>query len=240
MTDSGALSRRDLLLMFRRECGLTDLPVERLELALTHRSAAYEQSLAEDNERLEFLGDSVLGAITSEELYRRFNRESEGDLSKRRAHLVSRAQLGRRAEALGLGPLLVLGVGERKCGGARRRSILGGALEAVVGEIHLSLGFEAARRFALRHVIEPQLVAGAGKPFHGDFKSALQERTQKADGAVPEYRVLEQSGPDHARHFVVEVLIGGRSVGRGEGGRIKTAETAAARAALEALDAEES
>lgn len=236
MTGSEPLSRKDLVRMFLRECGLGALPAERLEQALTHRSASYEKGLAGDNERLEFLGDSILGAVTSEEIYRRFARESEGELSKRRAHLVSRAQLGRRAEALGLGPLLVLGVGERKCGGARRRSILGGALEAVIGEIHLTLGFEAARRFSLDHVIGPQLAEGAEKPFHGDYKSALQERTQKRDGSVPEYRLVEKSGPDHERRFVVEVLIDGRAVARGEGNRIKSAETAAARAAIENLD----
>jgi ribonuclease-3 len=161
---------------------------------------------------------------------------AEGDLSKLRSRVVSRALLGRRAEEMGIGPLMLLGRGERQTGGARRRSVLGSALEALIGAIHLRLGPAASDRFARQCVIAPILEKIQGDEAPGDSKSALQEWSQRVHGCVPEYRRISDSGPDHAKAFAVEVSVAGRTLARGEGPRIKSAENQAARRALEAIE----
>lgn len=230
-------SRDELLARFRAAHGLEDLPDEDLELALSHRSYGSEAVLP-DNERLEFLGDAVIGAIASEHLYLASPDADEGELSKVRAALVSRDSLGTRAEAMGIGPLLLLGVGEARTGGARRPSVLGGALEALVGAIHLRLGHDRAREFTLAHVVLPLLAErrGTRDPHHGDFKTAIQERTQSLGLGVPSYRIVEESGPDHAKFFRVALEVQGRRLAIGEGSRIKYAQNDAARLALADLD----
>ncbi len=234
-SESDSSSRAEALESFRRQYDLSDLPNSDLDLALTHRSRAYERALDADNERLEFLGDAILSAVASEYLYQTFPDDQEGNLSKKRGRLVSRALLGQRADELGLGPLLLLGVGEKKGGGEQRRSILGGALEALIGILYLRAGYEAAKKFVLDHVIIPLLPLLEEDSVEGDFKSALQEWTQRVHGSLPLYHRLADSGPDHDKTFWVEVEVKGERIAQGSGPRIKTAENEAARSALENL-----
>lgn len=214
--------------------GCSELDSEHLALALTHRSYAYEFGLAVDNERLEFLGDALISAITSEALFLSDPQADEGALSKRRSCLISRAVLGRRAVEMGIGDIILLGRGERETGGARRRSILGSALEAIVAAVYLSLGFDRARTFVLDHVLGP-LVAGATAEAVEDYKSALQEWTQQTMRTVPVYELIQETGPDHDKRFTVAVQLNGQRLATGEGRRIKLAENDAARQALETL-----
>ena len=208
--------------------GLQDLPVEELTLALTHRSYAFETGSTQDNERLEFLGDAVIAAVTAEYLFEIDPEASEGVMSKRRSRLVSRSVLGRRAIELGLGDIILLGRGERETGGARRRSTLGSALEAVTGIVYLRLGFESARRFIRTHILEPVAVQTVAEAAAWDYKTELQEWTQSRFREVPAYRRMGEEGPPHERMFHVQVEINGRAVAQGSGRRVKLAENEAA------------
>jgi ribonuclease-3 len=228
---------------------------ELLETALTHTSHAHEltsrgengASPVAHNEQLEFLGDAVLGLITSAELFDRFPSFQEGQLSKLRAHLVSERHLIRAANELHLGSFLLLGRGEEKSGGRAKPALLVDALEAVIGAMYLDGGFEDARRFVIEHVIEPELArAGAadatGLPLT-DFKSALQERAHALGRAQPDYVLIQEEGPEHQKTFTVEarIRVAGRTrpehVARAKGTTKKRAEQEAARLALALLDA---
>jgi ribonuclease-3 len=200
--------------------------------ALTHRSASQEVGDAPSYERLEFLGDAVLGMVAAEWLYNHVE-AAEGELSRRKGYLVSEPVLAALARRLGLGALLRLGVGEERSGGREKPSLLADALEAVIGALYLDGGLAAARR-----VVEP-LLAGAvagdrgGAPI--DAKTVLQERLQAMGHEPPEYRLVDAVGPDHQKRFTVECWAAGRRLGRGEGSSKKRAEQAAAAAALETL-----
>jgi ribonuclease-3 len=228
---------------------------ELLETALTHTSHAHEltsrgengASPVAHNEQLEFLGDAVLGLITSAELFDRFPSYQEGQLSKLRAHLVSERHLIRAANELHLGSFLLLGRGEEKSGGRAKPALLVDALEAVIGAMYLDGGFEDARRFVIEHVIEPELArAGAadaaGLPLT-DFKSALQERAHALGRAQPDYVLIQEEGPEHQKTFTIEarIRVAGRvrpeHVARAKGSTKKRAEQEAARLALALLDA---
>lgn len=236
---AGPSSREALMAAFRERHGLGAVPEADLNLALTHRSWAFENGQGPDNERLEFLGDSVISLVVSEFLLNEFPMENEGELSKRRARLVSRPMLGQRAAEMGLGPLLLLGVGEEKTGGSRRRSTLGGALEALVGTIHVRLGHEASRAFVLERIVGHLMAAAGGDDTaHGDYKSRLQEWTQSRHYCLPAYDLVEERGPDHEKQFVVDVILKGKTLARATGGRIKIAENEAARLALARLKRE--
>ena len=211
---------------------------ELCERALTHRSGAQEGPQDGEErasyERLEFLGDAVLGLLAGEWLYRRLPAD-EGELSKRKSFLVSEPVLAEHARALGLGPLLRLGVGEERSGGRDKPSLLADALEAVIGAVYLDGGLEAARR-----LVEPLLERSAAEYQRGaarrDAKTALQERLQAEGAALPEYRLAGSSGPDHEKQFVVECWAAGRCIGRGQGSSKKRAEQDAAADALARLD----
>lgn len=212
--------------------------------ALTHRSLAYEQSgsgdpAPEDNERLEFLGDAVVGLVTAESLYRRYPDLTEGALTRLRGALVSRRHLAEVAETLELGNYLRLGRGEERSGGRAKLALLANTMEAVIGAIYLDAGLDAARLLIENRVIEPsaltlrqQLQTGEGI---GDFKSALQELLQARKQGQPAYRTTGETGPDHRKRFFVEVRAGGESLAEGSGATRKTAEQDAARMALERL-----
>lgn len=206
---------------------------ELLEQALTHRSWAHErEEEVVHYERLEFLGDAVLGLITAEELYRNHPELPEGDLSKRKAFLVSRDVLARRSEELGLGELLRLGVGEERSGGREKASLLADAVEAVLGAVYLDGGLEAARKS-----LAALFTAGLARPGGGptDAKTHLQETVQARGWPLPEYRLVDAHGPDHAKRFTIEVLLRGVPAGRGHGRSKKLAEQEAAAVALAAL-----
>ncbi|WP_006747884.1 ribonuclease III [Thioalkalivibrio paradoxus] len=201
-----------------------------LEQALTHRSAG-----SRHNERMEFLGDAVLGLVIADALYERLPDAPEGDLTRLRAALVNRTALAELARAAGLEGALTLGQGERKSGGQRRESILADTLEALIGATYHAAGFEAARAFVLRLYAERLSDLPSAESLK-DPKTRLQEWLQGRGEALPEYRVLEISGPDHRRQFVVEVWLPSQGWGqRGAGSGRRRAEQAAAEAALERL-----
>lgn len=211
---------------------MTDLGM--LDRALTHSSYAFEHQLDYDNERLEFLGDSVLGLIVSEFLFLEHPTAREGFLSKLKSQIISRSILGKRAQELGLGELVLLGRGEALHGGRERPVLLGSALEAVVGAMYLDFGLDPMRSFLLNEIFAPARDLSNTDEF-GDYKSRLQEYVQKHYQAVPEYVIIEESGPDHNKRFVVDAIIMGNREGRGEGPRKKVAENQAAMRAYWAL-----
>lgn len=204
-----------------------------LTLALTHRSYAYEQGGLPTNERLEFLGDSVLGIVVTEELYRGFPEWSEGQLAKLRAAVVNAQALADVARTLDLGRHLLLGRGEETTGGRDKVSILADTLEAVIGAAYLDHGLEPSRAMVLR-LVHPLIARGAEMGAGLDWKTSLQEAAAAASLGAPEYRV-EDTGPDHAKEFVARVVIDGRVLGEGEGRSKKAAEQEAAARAYERL-----
>ena len=216
--------------------GLAVRDLELLSQALTHSSYLHEhRDLAVGhNERLEFLGDSVVSLAISNALYGRHPDDDEGVLSARRASIVSTAGLARLADRISLGEYLSLGEGESQRGGRRRPALLASAFEAVVGALYLDLGYEAAGEFVVAlaaHELTSDQPLGALK----SPKSRLQEFTQRLSGERPQYHLVDAVGPDHNKVFQVEVAVAGRVIGGGEGHSRRVAETAAAARAIEAL-----
>ena len=209
-----------------------------LEQALVHRSYLNEapELDLESNERMEFLGDAVLGVIISERLYRDYPALSEGHLSQIRAMLVRWDTLAQAAERVSLGDYLTLGRGEEMSGGRARPSNLAGALEAVIGAAFLDGGMTKARKLVLR-LLEPELEKVAAGAVAVDSKSQLQHEVQTRWHEIPRYRLVSAVGPDHAKTFTVEVVVLSEVLGRGEGRNKKQAELAAASQALESLAA---
>ena len=204
---------------------------ELLAEALTHRSLAAEEPGEVANERLEFLGDAVLGLVVATELHTRYSL-TEGEMSMTRAAVVNEATLAALAESLGVGAALRLGKGEDASGGRNKPPILADALEALIGAVYLDAGFKKARKVVLRHwssVIDERAVS----PGERDYKTRLQEVLAQS-GTVPEYAIVA-SGPDHERNFRATVVVAGRIAGTGAGTSKKRAQQAAARRALEAL-----
>lgn len=200
--------------------------------ALTHSSYAHEQpaGVTGNNERLEFLGDAVLELLTAEMLYRRKPAVGEGQMTLERAAMVSTGALAEAARALGLGAHLRVGRGVEKSGGRDLPSLLGNAVEAVLGAVYLDGGLEPARK------VFKKLSAGAGGRAV-NHKGALQERTQSSGRGVPEYVVLDATGPGHARVYRVGVRLGEAELAVGEGATRRAAEQAAAAVAIRALEA---
>ena len=198
---------------------------ELLKLALTHRSSHLRPG-EEHNEKLEFLGDSVLGLAMSDLLMRRFPQASEGDLSKMRASLVNAQVLATKAAALSLGHWLRLGGGEERSGGREKLSILASAYEAVLGAVYLDGGFTPAYELVSRHFADELEEKSRRGLFDG--KTHLQEISQKIFREIPVYTVIEARGPDHQRLFISQVSIAGKLYGRGEGPSKKSADQAAA------------
>lgn len=200
-----------------------------LRQALTHRSQS-EIARHGDNERLEFLGDSILGMLVNEYLYLAYPSATEGELTRMKANVVSEPSLAEAARRLGLGPLVDLARGEEAGGGRDRPSILSDAFEAVLGAVYLARGIEAARDFVRTHLIT------ATDPLRErDHKSVLQELMQETRRSTPAYRIVETVGPAHEREFVAEVRLDNELLGTGRGRSKKLAEQAAALAALETV-----
>jgi ribonuclease-3 len=231
---------------------------ELLTWALTHRSLSYEtnpETLPDptaDNEQLEFIGDAVLGLLAAEALFQLFPGSREGELTRLRASLVSSRHLGTVAARIGLGALLRLGRGEDASGGRRKPALLANAIEAVIAALYLDGGLSAARTFVEKHIVEPalpdlHLALRSGDTFSGaigDHKSALQEHLQAIGAGQPQYVLTDQSGPDHAKRFRVEVRINEpsgttRALAESEGSTKKQAQQEAARLAFEILLAEQ-
>jgi ribonuclease-3 len=209
-----------------------------LQQALFHRSylnEAAEQDV-ESNERMEFLGDAVLGLVISEKLYNDYPALSEGHLSQIRASLVRWDALARVAQRIRLGEYLVMGRGEELSGGRNRPSNLAGALEALIGAAFLDGGLPRAKKLVLQ-LLKPDLDEIAQEGITADSKSELQHVAQTRWRQIPQYRMISSEGPDHAKLFTVEVAVGERVMGRGQGRNKKQAELNAARQALETLAA---
>lgn len=204
-----------------------------LHLALAHRSWCAEEGARDSNERLEFLGDAVLGLVVAEDVYARFPGLPEGRLAKIRAAVVNARVLAEIAEGLGVGAILLLGRGEEASGGRTKPSILADAVEAVIGAAYLDGGFQVARRL-IKRLLGDRIAKAAEAPDAYDHKSQLQELTVQRGVGTPRY-VVHGSGPDHDRRYVAEVFVGGEPSGRGEGTSKKDAEQEAASKAYAAL-----
>ena len=232
-------SSRDIKLLEER-IGYRFKNKELMERALTHSSYSNESGLKNHhmlcNERLEFLGDSVLSIITSNYLYKNFSDCPEGELTRMRAEVVCERALSGYSEAIGLGEFLLLGIGEEKNNGRHRRSIVADAFEALLAAIYLDAGddgMETAQGFALPFITkEIENVRRRGS-FNGDPKTLLQQFVQQAEGDFLEYVVVGESGPDHMKLFKVEARLNSNVIGRGEGRSKREAELNAAREALE-------
>ncbi len=201
-----------------------------LQQAVSHRSWCAEQGGRPSNERLEFLGDAVLGLVVAEYCYRRFPEMPEGELAKVRAAVVNARVLAEVAEQLGIGDALMLGKGEEASGGRTKPSILADSLEAVIGAVYLDAGWSAAERLIVAH-LGPRIGRAAAEPDGFDQKGLLQELTVRQGMGIPRY-VVVGTGPDHDRKFEAAVFVSGERRGAGVGGTKKDAEQEAARQAL--------
>lgn len=208
---------------------------ELLLVALTHRSRANEvkEGLG-DNQRLEFFGDSILGFLVAEELFRRFPAAREGELTKLRAAIVDEAALAKVAQSITLGDFLLLGKGEERTGGREKSSLLADGVEALIAAVYLDGGIDQVRRLFSR-LFNSVLEAAREGVFQRDFKTELQELVQARFASAPCYEELSSEGPDHDRLYSFQVLVDGRICGNGSGGSKKSAQQAAAREALKAL-----
>jgi len=209
-----------------------------LETALTHRSHSYERGRDRvgNYERLEFLGDSLLGFLAAEWLYREDGRADEGTLSRRRQGVVRTTTLARAAGRLALGEAVLLGKGEESTGGREKRSLLADTFEAVLGAVYLDGGIKAARAFVRRH-LKPELEAVRGaETSDDDYKTRLQEEIQARLQRTPRYRIVATFGPAHAREFEAAVMLDDEVLGTGRGTTRKRAEQQAARVALAQRD----
>jgi ribonuclease III len=206
-----------------------------LHRALTHKSYIDEEGeRVRNNEQMEFLGDAVIDLIIRDYSLKRFPDRSEGELSKMRSAVASETTLSHIARRMEVGKYILMGKGEESSGGRKKRSLLTNAFEAVAAAVYLDGGFERSYHVILsflRQDIERLSLAA----HHDDYKSALQEYTQSRLGSVPHYRVVSEEGPDHKKTFLVELTIGGRSLGSGRGRSKKVAEQKAAREALDRL-----
>lgn len=207
-----------------------------LELALTHRSFAYESGGLPTNERLEFLGDSVLGVVVTDALYHRYPELPEGNLAKLRSAVVSARALAIQARRLGLGEFIRLGRGEETTGGRDKSSILADTFEAVLGAVYVDLGIEVSRELILR-LLDDQLAEAAELGAGLDWKTSLQELTAELGIGVPMY-AIEESGPDHAKQFEAQVVLADKRYGHGTGSNKKEAEQEAAASAYAELSTE--
>lgn len=229
--ETPSVSREDLIALQER-LGVRFSDPELLRTAVTHRSYLGETQGFESNERLEFLGDSVLGLVIAEYLFQKLQGQAEGYLSKAKAVVVSEPTLAEASRSVRLQECMLLSTGENLSGGRERASILADMFEAIVAVIYLDQGLEAAREFILRVLARP--LAGVESGEHiTDYKSQLQQIVQSRSKVPPRYVVVEEWGADHDKTFVIEVQIGGKPSGRGQGKSKKQAEQAAAKEALQ-------
>lgn len=205
--------------------------LEILKQALTHKSFLGEMNQLTSNERLEFLGDSVLGLVVAENLFEKFGDKPEGELAKAKAVAVSEPILAEAAKKIGLSDAIFMSTGEEMSGGRDRSSILADTFEAIIAAIYLSQGLESAKQFVLK-ALGPILSDIEREEHHRNYKSILQELSQSLYKKAPQYVVLSASGADHDKTFMIEAQLDGTSLGRGSGKSKKQAEQAAAFEAL--------
>jgi ribonuclease-3 len=223
------------LAAFAKTAGIRFRSQELLNLSFVHRSVTNESGLRQNNERLEFLGDSILGAVTATLLYQNLGDRPEGDLAKIKSVVVSEDILSGIARELQIDKLLILGRGEELSGGRTKNAILADALEALIGALYLDSGYRAAQSFVGARIgVEIERVLN--NRHHLDYKSLLQELSQRLYRKYPVYCLLKRSGPEPERFFWTEVTVNDRGFGPGMGKNKKTAEQEAARIAYEALE----
>lgn len=220
--------------LFEKQLNLTFDSKDLLAQAFCHRSYLNEnpECRLENNERLEFLGDAVLELVITEYLYAQYPKNPEGDLTNWRAALVNAKMLSETAQEIGLNDFLLLSKGEAKELGKARQYILANTYEALVGAIHLDLGYEAAKKFIHNNLIK-KLPLIIEKGLYKDAKSTFQEEAQDKSGITPTYKVLEEKGPDHAKEFTVGVFLDKTLIAKGKGSSKQEAEEQAAKKALE-------
>ena len=231
--------RRAALRRLQRQAGIRFRDLSLLNLALCHRSYAHEagahaSGASANNEKLEFLGDAVLGLAISDELFTTSGRRTEGDLARVKSFVVSEDALHDWAARLDLSPYVLIGRGEELTGGRTKKAILADAMEAVIGAFYLDSGAAAAQEFVLRS-LRPEIARVASNTHRQDFKTLLQQLAQKRFRSHPRYRVVKREGPDHDRTFWIAVQLGGRTYGPGSGKNKKAAEQQAAARAYAAL-----
>lgn len=221
----------------QHDLGLTFRDERLLRQALTHLSYIYEHDRppVESNEKLEFLGDTILGYVVTNVIFDRFPTLTEGQLSKFRARLVNTVMLAEIAREINLGDHLLLGRGEEASGGRDKTSILADSFEALVGAYYLDSGLDNAWDFVFR-LFDLRVDAESTKESSADYKSRLQESTAKKFGLAPVYEILRETGPDHRKMFYARVSVGKHVYGEGKGMKKKEAEQAAAKQALEILE----
>jgi len=226
------------LLRLQKILGREFKSLDLLKEALTHKSFASENALPYDNQRLEFLGDSVVQIALTQHLFRLYPGCHEGELTKMRSAIAKESSLAAIAKELSLGEFLMLGKGELESGGSNRDSTLSDAFESLLGAVYLDAGLEEAQQLLIDLVVriypEPSALLARLNP-----KGALQEFTQQKLGATPDYSTVEISGPDHSPSYTVEVFVGGHLLGKGSAPKRKAAESAAAEMALSKLIADE-
>jgi ribonuclease-3 len=227
-TPAPSPERRRELRLFERTTGIRFRREDLLNLAFSHRSFAHESSRnVGNNERLEFLGDSVLGAVVSEHLFSALPDKTEGDLAKIKSFVVSEDSLAGIAKNLKIDNFILIGKGEEFSGGRSKKAILADCLEAVIGAYFLDSGFKKCRDFILRFMM-PEITKVLENKHRKDFKTLLQEHVQKAFKTYPRYVLVQKTGPDHDKTFWMEVKIRDKTYGPGEGKNKKEAEQAAA------------
>jgi ribonuclease-3 len=226
--------RKKVLMAFQKAAQIRFKSLKLLNLSFVHRSVANETGHKNNNERLEFLGDAILGAVTATLLYEKLAEKKEGELAKIKSVVVSEDVLAGIARELQIDTLLVLGRGEELSGGREKKAILADALEALIGALYLDSGYNAAFSF-LHHRIEPEIAKVMDNRHAQDYKSLLQELSQGRYKTYPVYHLVKRSGPEHARFFWIEVTVNGKTYGPGMGRNKKGAEQEAAKMAYEHL-----
>jgi len=230
--------RKKELQLFEKHARIRFRKLEFLNHAFTHRSFAHEAGEnGENNERLEFLGDSVLGLVVAQYLYETLPDQPEGELARIKSFVVSEASLSEIARGLRVDNFILIGKGEEYSGGRSKKTILADCLEAIIGAYYLDSGFPAAERFVHAMLI-PEINKVLENRHAKDYKTLLQEFVQKRMKTYPRYRVVQKTGPDHDKTFWIEVHVGERSFGAGKGKNKKEAEQEAARLAYESMTAE--
>ena len=227
--------RKKQLAAFQKNTGFRFKSLELLNLSFIHRSVSNETSCRLNNERLEFLGDSILGAACATLLYQKYTDKTEGDLAKIKSVAVSEEVLSSIARVLQLDTMLLLGKGEELSGGRNKKAILADALEALIGALYLDSGYKAAFAFINRCLV-PEINRITENDYHRDYKSLLQELCQHNHRVYPKYHLIKCSGPDHERMFWIEVHVGDSVYGPGIGRNKKSAEQEAARIAYQTLE----
>jgi ribonuclease-3 len=206
-----------------------------LNLSFIHRSGSNELGSRLNNERLEFLGDSILGAVCATLLYRKYPEKPEGELAKIKSVVVSEGVLSSIARDMRVDSMLLLGRGEELTGGRGKETILADTMEAIIGALYLDSGYGAVFTFVSR-CLSPEIDRVTDEDYHRDYKSLLQEVCQRNFGSYPNYRMVKRSGPDHEQTFWMEVIAGGTVYGPGKGRNKKAAEQEAASMAYKALN----